>query len=74
MLSRIKSRVSEFENFQTVGRAGMHKYNNQDHSLLSGILAGKNYLCAPGSPFALWDINIDAEYQEKDSRLEYGGN
>jgi len=42
----------------------MHKYNNQDHSLLSGILAARNYLKLPNSPFKIWDINVDTEYQE----------
>jgi len=64
----VKSRVGQFVNFYSIGRAGMHKYNNQDHSLISGILAARNYLKLPGSPFKLWDINVDAEYQESAHR------
>lgn len=60
----LKSRMDEFTNLQPIGRAGMHQYNNQDHSIMSGILAGRNYLQLPGSPYNLWDINIDAEYHE----------
>ncbi|MDD5691526.1 MAG: NAD(P)-binding protein [Candidatus Omnitrophica bacterium] len=60
----LKSRVGQFINFYSIGRAGMYKYNNQDHSLISGILAARNYLKLPGSPYALWDINIDAQYHE----------
>jgi len=60
----IKSRIDQFTNLYSIGRAGMHKYNNQDHSILSGILAARNYLKLPGSPYLLWNINIDAEYQE----------
>ena len=33
-----------FENLQTIGRNGMHRYNNQDHSMLTGLLAAKNIL------------------------------
>ena len=60
----LKSRIDQFSNFYSIGRAGMHKYNNQDHSLLSGILAARNYLKLPNSPFKIWDINVDTEYQE----------
>jgi len=60
----LKSRIDEFDNLQAIGRAGMHKYNNQDHSIMSGILAARNYLRLPDSPYNLWDINIDAEYHE----------
>lgn len=61
----LKSRIDQFVNFYSIGRAGMHKYNNQDHSLLSGLLAARNYLKLPGSPFKMWDINVDTEYQER---------
>ena len=64
----LKSRIDQFDNFYSIGRAGMHKYNNQDHSLISGILAARNYLKLPGSPFQLWDINVDAEYHENARR------
>jgi protoporphyrinogen oxidase len=65
----LKARISQFVNFYSIGRAGMHKYNNQDHSIISGILAVRNYLKLPGFPFMLWDINIDAEYQESNPRM-----
>ena len=60
----LKNRVNEFQNLSAIGRGGMYKYNNQDHSTYSGILAARNYLKLPGSPYNLWKINIDAEYQE----------
>lgn len=60
----LKSRIDRFVNLFSIGRAGLHKYNNMDHSIMSGILAARNYLKLPGSPYILWDINIDAEYLE----------
>ena len=60
----LRSRIDRFSNFYSIGRAGMHRYNNMDHSLMNGILAARNYLKTPGSPYALWDINMDAEYLE----------
>lgn len=60
----LKQSLDTFSNISPVGRGGLYKYNNQDHSTMSGILAARNYLKMPGSPFNIWDINIDAEYQE----------
>jgi len=57
----IRKALSRFENFQVVGRNGMHKYNNQDHSMLTGMLAARNL---DGGEFDLWQVNTDAEYQE----------
>lgn len=60
----LKSRMNELQNVSAIGRGGMYKYNNQDHSTYSGILAARNYLKLPGSPYNLWKINIGAEYEE----------
>ena len=67
----LKDEVNKFENLYPIGRGGMYKYNNQDHSTYSGILAARNYLNAEGSPFDLWQINIDAEYQENEERKNF---
>ena len=48
-------------NLQLVGRNGMHMYNNQDHSMLTGYLAAKNIL---GENHNLWSVNSSAEYHE----------
>lgn len=49
-------------NLQVVGRNGMHKYNNQDHSMMTALLAVKNL---QGAQFNLWNVNTDAEYHEE---------
>src|SRR5690606_19212929 len=49
-------------NLQLVGRNGMHRYNNQDHSMLTAMLAVKNIT---GSRYDLWCVNVDDEYQEE---------
>ncbi len=66
----LKRRINEFRNLSAIGRGGMYKYNNQDHSAYSGLLAARNYLRLPGSPYNLWNINIDAEYLESAQRPE----
>ena len=48
-------------NLQLVGRNGMHRYNNQDHSMLTAILAARNIA---GSHFDLWDLSVDQDYLE----------
>lgn len=53
-----------------IGRYGSFKYNNQDHSILMGLLAAKNI--AQGDNFDLWTINTDYEYQES-SRITATG-
>jgi len=46
---------------QLVGRNGMHRYNNQDHSMLTAILAARNVV---GAGFDLWNLSIDKDYLE----------
>ncbi len=58
----IREFISQLKNLQLVGRNGMHKYNNQDHSMLTAMLAVKNIL---GGNHDLWRVNVDQEYQEE---------
>lgn len=60
-LDVIQKYLSKFENLQTVGRNGMHRYNNQDHSMLTGLLAAKNIL---GETHDLWNVNVERSYHE----------
>ncbi len=49
-------------NLQLVGRNGMHKYNNQDHSMMTAMCAARNIL---GANYDLWAINTEPEYHEE---------
>lgn len=53
---------AEMPNLQLVGRNGMHKYNNQDHSMMTALLAARNIL---GESWDPWNVNTDAEYHEE---------
>lgn len=64
----LKLEVDKFLNLTPIGRGGLYKYNNQDHSIMSGILAAKNYLKLEGHPYNIWNINIDSEYLESGER------
>ena len=61
----LRTRLERFTNLSPIGRGGMYKYNNQDHSALTGLLAARNYLGLPGGPHNVWDVNVDAEYHEE---------
>jgi len=61
-LKVIREFLSNFSNIQPVGRNGMHKYNNQDHSMLTAMLAVDNIL---GANYDLWQVNTDKEYHEE---------
>jgi protoporphyrinogen oxidase len=61
-LHTIREALGAIENLQVIGRNGMHKYNNQDHSMMTGLLAVRNLT---GERFDLWKVNTDAEYHEE---------
>ena len=61
-LKVIQDFLSQFDNLQTIGRNGMHRYNNQDHSMLTGILAARNLM---GEDHNLWQVNTERSYYEE---------
>ena len=61
-LSIIRDFIDGFGNLQTIGRSGMHRYNNMDHSMMTGILAAQNVM---GTRHNLWGINEESEYLEE---------
>ncbi|MCV3273862.1 NAD(P)/FAD-dependent oxidoreductase [Roseobacter sinensis] len=54
--------IRGLENFQTVGRNGLHRYNNQDHSMLTAMYAARNIA---GSQEDIWSVNVDRSYHEE---------
>jgi protoporphyrinogen oxidase len=64
----IKNEINKFQNLYPIGRGGMYKYNNQDHSILSGILAARNYSGRTTGKYDLWNINEEDEYHEGSTR------
>lgn len=62
-LKKVENYLDMVENLIPVGRYGAFKYNNQDHSILMGILAAKKI--SEGLDIDLWKINTDTEYQEE---------
>jgi protoporphyrinogen oxidase len=60
-LGVIRKFIDSIENLQVIGRNGMHRYNNQDHSMLTGLLAARN---VAGENHDLWQINTEASHHE----------
>jgi protoporphyrinogen oxidase len=56
-------------NLHVVGRNGMHQYNNQDHSMMTGMLTAKNIL-ASKPLYDVWRVNQDAEYLEEETKIK----
>jgi protoporphyrinogen oxidase len=71
--SNVKAFSDEIEsNYSTlhlIGRNGMHKYNNQDHAMMTAMLTAKN-IVAGEKLYNVWDVNQDAEYHESGSAGE----
>jgi protoporphyrinogen oxidase len=66
-LRKVREFVNDFDNLQLVGRNGLHRYNNQDHSMLTAMLAAENIL---GAHHDVWDVNTDQEYHEEVAILD----
>ena len=56
--------MDRFENLFLVGRNGMHKYNNQDHSMLTAMVAVENICNGVKDKQNLWEINTEQDYHE----------
>jgi len=61
-LATLRDYLAGLTNLQMVGRNGQHRYNNQDHSMLTGIFAARNVV-APQHD--VWDVNVEGEYHEE---------
>jgi protoporphyrinogen oxidase len=71
-VSTIRGAIEEhFPTLHLVGRNGMHKYNNQDHAMMTAMLTAENIL-AGERRYDVWAVNQDAEYHEGGSAGESG--
>jgi hypothetical protein len=62
-VATIRRYLETFSNLQTIGRNGLHRYNNQDHSMLTGVYAAGNIL---GERHDVWSVNTEKEYHEEE--------
>jgi hypothetical protein len=63
--NQIRTFTDTIENLFLVGRNGMHKYNNQDHSMLTAMQAVQNIINNHTDKSNIWSINTEEEYHEQ---------
>jgi protoporphyrinogen oxidase len=64
-LATIRRYLEGIGNLQLVGRNGQHRYNNQDHSMLTAVYATRNIA---GAHHDVWSVNLEQEYQEEGAK------
>jgi protoporphyrinogen oxidase len=62
---KVRTFTDKLSNLFLVGRNGMHRYNNQDHSMLTAMQAVENISCSETSKQNIWSINVDDTYHEQ---------
>ena len=63
---QIRAYTDKIENLFLIGRNGMHKYNNQDHSMLTAMTAVDNIVAGITARDSIWAVNTEEEYHEED--------
>lgn len=63
-LDEIVKFTDKFENLFLIGRNGMHRYNNMDHSVMCGLAAARNIMSKKTDKTGIWNINLEDEYHE----------
>jgi protoporphyrinogen oxidase len=66
----IRTFLDSFENLFLTGRNGMHRYNNQDHSMLTAMVAVDNIIAGCADKANIWELNTEMEYHEERSSTE----
>ncbi len=67
-VEEIRGYLARFENLETFGRNGLHRYNNQDHSMWTAILATLNLV--DGTTHDVWSVNVEEEYLEEGQAVD----
>ena len=60
----IRAYLEQIPNLFLVGRNGMHKYNNQDHSMLTAMVAVDNIAAGGTDKSNIWSVNTEQDYHE----------
>jgi protoporphyrinogen oxidase len=65
----IRTFLEQFENLQPLGRNGMHRYNNQDHSMLTAMVAVDNIVGGRAGNANVWSVNTETDYHEENMSI-----
>jgi protoporphyrinogen oxidase len=64
--AEIRAYVDRYTNLFLIGRNGMHRYNNQDHSMLTAMMAVDDIIAGSADKSRLWEVNTEMEYHEEE--------
>jgi protoporphyrinogen oxidase len=70
----VREYTDKFTNLFLVGRNGMHRYNNADHSMLTAMVSVENIISDRTDKSNIWDINAEEEYHEESTPTPHKGN
>ncbi len=68
----VRDFVEQISNLYLIGRNGMHRYNNQDHSMLTAMMAVDNIVAGKTDKSSLWDVNLEMVYHEEKKQSKEG--
>ena len=68
----IRTYLERYPNLFLVGRNGMHRYNNQDHSMLTAMMAVDNIIAGRTDKSNLWEVNTEMDYHEEAKAAKAG--
>ena len=66
--AEIRAHVDKYENLFLIGRNGMHRYNNQDHSMLTAMMAVDDIISGKTDKNDLWEVNTEMDYHEEKAK------
>ena len=61
---KVREQLDKYENLFCIGRNGQHRYNNMDHSMLTGLIAADYIRDGITNKEELWNVNAEKEYHE----------
>jgi protoporphyrinogen oxidase len=63
-MGQVRDYLNQFSNLFPIGRNGMHRYNNQDHSMLAAKAAVDGIVAGSADKTSLWSVNVEEDYHE----------
>ena len=66
--AEIREHIDQYTNLFLIGRNGMHRYNNQDHSMLTAMMAVDDIIAGKTDKTGLWEVNTELDYHEGNGR------
>ena len=64
----VKNYLNGIENLYCIGRNGQHRYNNMDHSMLTGFIAAQTIIEGKKEKDTIWNVNTEKEYHEQEQK------